>query len=44
VTDGRVDGYFTATGIRPKFMEKIESEGIYISPSVFTPAQPRRKR
>jgi pilus assembly protein CpaF len=44
VTDGRVDGYFTATGIRPKFMEKIESAGLYVSPSIFTPAQPRRRR
>ena len=45
VTDGRVEGYFTATGIRPKFMDKLESAGFYVSPAVFAPAQPpRRKR
>jgi pilus assembly protein CpaF len=39
--DGRVEGYFTATGIRPKFMEKIEAHGIYLSPSILTPAKRR---
>ncbi|HNS51328.1 MAG TPA: CpaF family protein [Anaerolineae bacterium] len=44
VTDGRVEGYFTATGVRPKFMEKLEAAGVYVSPAVFAPAQPRRRR
>ena len=39
VKDGRVQGYFTATGVRPKFMDKVEAAGIFISPSIFTPAR-----
>ena len=27
IKDGRVQGYFTGTGIRPKFMDKIEAYG-----------------
>ena len=41
--DGRVQGYFTGTGVRPKFMDKIESYGIYLSPSIFAPAQDRAR-
>ncbi len=44
IRDGRVDGYFTGTGIRPKFMDKIESHGIYLSPSILAPAQPKGAR
>jgi len=32
-----VQGYFTGTGIRPKFMDKIEAYGIYLSPAMFAP-------
>jgi pilus assembly protein CpaF len=39
VKDGRVQGYFTATGVRPKFMDKVEAAGIFVSPSIFTPAR-----
>ena len=39
VRDGRVQGHYTATGVRPKFMEKIEASGIDISPSVFVPTK-----
>jgi pilus assembly protein CpaF len=44
VQNGRVLGYFTATGIRPKFMEKIEAAGIYLPPTLFGPAQAARRR
>jgi len=35
VKDGQVQGYFTATGIRPRAMDKIEAAGLTVSPSVF---------
>jgi pilus assembly protein CpaF len=44
VSNGRVEGFFSSTGIRPKFMEKIESAGIEMSPSIFTPKRPGRRR
>jgi pilus assembly protein CpaF len=37
IENGRVQGYFTATGIRPKFMEKLEPAGIALSPEIFKP-------
>ena len=37
VQNGRVEGYFTATGVRPKFMEKIETSGIFLPTTIFTP-------
>ena len=40
--DGQVQGYFTGTGIRPKFMEKIESRGIYLPPGIFNSTKGRR--
>jgi pilus assembly protein CpaF len=39
VANGRVAGHFTATGIRPKFMDKIEAAGLEVPAEVFTPAQ-----
>ncbi|MCC7352515.1 MAG: CpaF family protein [Anaerolineae bacterium] len=39
VKDGRVQGHFTVTGVRPKFMDRIEAAGIFISPSIFTPTR-----
>jgi pilus assembly protein CpaF len=33
--DGRALGYFTGTGVRPKFMDKLESTGLYLSPKIF---------
>ncbi|TAH51894.1 MAG: CpaF family protein [Chloroflexota bacterium] len=33
--DGKVQGYLKATGIRPKFIERIEALGIYLQPSIF---------
>ncbi|HZQ09029.1 MAG TPA: CpaF family protein [Anaerolineae bacterium] len=35
VKDGKVLGQLKATGIRPKFIEKIEAAGIYLPPSIF---------
>jgi pilus assembly protein CpaF len=42
--NGRVNGFFTPTGIRPKFMEKIETSGIELSANIFTPTRAVRKR
>ncbi|HUV94855.1 MAG TPA: CpaF family protein [Anaerolineae bacterium] len=39
VEDGRVQGYFTATGVRPKAMEKIEAAGLSVSPTTFAPVK-----
>jgi pilus assembly protein CpaF len=43
VDNGRVSGYHTATGIRPKFMDQMEKGGIRLSPAVFRPVQPGAK-
>jgi pilus assembly protein CpaF len=42
--NGRVLGHFTATGIRPKFMEKMEAAGIQVPPTIFAPSRPGRGR
>ena len=44
IQDGRVLGYFTATGIRPRFMDKFAALGIEIPPKAFAPSQPPRRR
>ena len=47
VKKGEVEGYFTALGIRPRFMDKVESAGIKIPPSIFAPQKEyavRRRR
>jgi len=41
---GKVQGHFTATGMRPKFADKIEAWGIYLPPNLFTPAREVKKR
>jgi pilus assembly protein CpaF len=33
--NGKVMGRLKATGLRPKFMNKIEAAGIHLSPTVF---------
>ncbi len=33
--DGKVMGYLKATGIRPKFIERIEALGIFLPPNIF---------
>jgi pilus assembly protein CpaF len=37
--DGSVQGYFAASGVRPRFQEKLRSRGIHISESVFDPSR-----
>jgi len=44
VDAGKVQGYFTATGVRPKFYEKLETAGMNIQPSTFMPTEPLRIR
>jgi pilus assembly protein CpaF len=44
VENGRVDGYFTAMGIRPKFMDKIEASGLSLAPEIFAPTRDGRGR
>ena len=39
IHNGRVEGYFTAMGIRPSFMEKIETAGINLPPNLFNPTK-----
>jgi len=39
VVEGKMQGYFTATGVRPKFAEQIEAAGVPLPPSLFTPTQ-----
>lgn len=38
VQDRRIQGYFSATGVRPKFIDKMEALGIFVSPMTFSPA------
>jgi pilus assembly protein CpaF len=35
--EGRVLGSFAATGIRPKFAEKLKASGIHLPPNIFEP-------
>ncbi len=44
VQNGRVQGGFTAMGIRPKFMTKLENAGMVVPATIFVPAQKRGKR
>jgi pilus assembly protein CpaF len=44
VENGKVQGYFTPTGVRPKFYEKLESAGLFVQPSTFMPTEPVRFR
>jgi pilus assembly protein CpaF len=37
--DGRVQGQFVATGIRPKFMQRLVTRGIALSDKLFEPTQ-----
>lgn len=36
--DGTVLGHFESTGIRPKFLQKVEEHGISVSPDLFRPS------
>jgi pilus assembly protein CpaF len=37
--DGEVRGYFSATGVRPRFLDRLHSFGIDISDSIFDPSK-----
>lgn len=37
--DGTVQGYFSATGVRPRFLERLHSFGVDISDSIFDPSK-----
>ena len=37
--EGRVVGFYRATGIRPKFSERLERAGIHLGPEVFDPTR-----
>jgi pilus assembly protein CpaF len=43
VKNGQVEGYFTATGVRPKFMDKIEAAGLTVPASSFAPSQQKKR-
>ena len=38
-TDGTVKGYFQATGVRPRFMERLNARGISLPESLFDPSR-----
>jgi pilus assembly protein CpaF len=40
--NGKVIGNLNPTGLRPRFMEKIEAEGMRLPPSIFGIGQRRR--
>ncbi|GIK71705.1 MAG: type II secretion system protein E [Chloroflexota bacterium] len=44
VENGKVQGYFTPTGVRPKFYSRLEAAGLFIQPSTFMPTDPGRAR
>jgi pilus assembly protein CpaF len=37
--EGQVIGFYRATGIRPKFSERLERAGIHLGPEIFDPAR-----
>ena len=42
VDNGQVVGRLRPTGLRPKFMDKIEAAGIHLPPSIFGIGERRR--
>ncbi|MBY9067052.1 CpaF family protein [Hyphomonas sp. WL0036] len=36
--EGKVQGHFMATGLRPKFMEEMERKGVFMPPGLFDPS------
>jgi pilus assembly protein CpaF len=38
--DGTVEGHFTATGVRPRFLAELVNQGIKIPGAYFDPGQP----
>jgi pilus assembly protein CpaF len=41
---GRVVGRFRATGLQPKFMNRLKAYGIHLSPEIFHETQEVRER
>ena len=37
--DGKVEGYFTATGVRPRFWERMTTRGVKLPETLFTPTR-----
>jgi pilus assembly protein CpaF len=33
--DGRAQGYLRSTGLRPKFLEKMEHSNVFVDPMLF---------
>jgi pilus assembly protein CpaF len=44
VRNNRVEGYFTALGLRPLFMDKIETSGITLPHTIFNPEKDHIRR
>ena len=44
IQNGRIHGYLDGRGIRPRFMEKLESAGIDLPPDIFAPKGKGRRR
>ena len=42
IEDGKIVGRLRPTGLRPKFMDKIEAAGIHLPPSIFGIGERRR--
>jgi pilus assembly protein CpaF len=42
IEDGKVIGRLRPTGLRPKFMDKVEGSGIHLPPSIFGIGERRR--
>jgi pilus assembly protein CpaF len=38
-TSGEVEGYFQATGVRPKFMDRLHSFGVQLPEDMFDPTR-----
>ena len=39
VRDGKVEGHFTATGVRPRFVDRLEAAGIVLQADIFSPSK-----
>ncbi len=44
VRSGRAEGHFTATGVRPTFMQRLQSAGLTVPPNMFVPVRSGRGR
>jgi pilus assembly protein CpaF len=44
VHDGKVEGHFTATGVRPRFIDRLEAAGIILPAAIFSPTTKSAKK